>query len=415
VKRSFLAGAFLGLVAANSQGQCVSPSVSPSASSTSPGSLTITIVNESACPDPGPRVEFEADYLFWWVKRPRITEPLLTTGSPAAAIPGLIGNPDTQILVGPGEVPLNGQSGFRLGATAFLDRESPVGVNVSGFYLPRTAVSNTFASDANGFPPLAQPGINLRTGAQSTFAIADPVLGLAGSYANHVDSSLFGYELNAVYDFTRDPEGLSVRGIAGFRQIGLRESFGNQEATHNINGSNVLTLGGPSIGVESLTTIDSFRAHTNFYGAQIGARLGVRSGRLGADITGKVALGVSDQHVGIDGVSLGSNGQQFLGGVRAVVSNIGKYSSADFAVAPEVGLNVSYAVTERISVRCGYNFLYLSRVVRPTEQIDTHFNPGLVPSDQAFGTGANPFGPTFTRQASDFWVHGLNAGLTVSF
>jgi hypothetical protein len=42
-------------------------------------------------------------------------------------------------------------------------------------------------------------------------------------------------------------------------------------------------------------------------------------------------------------------------------------------------------------------------------------NPGLVPSDRTFGTPGGPARPAFDRQASDFWAHGFNAGVVITF
>ncbi|NBO90812.1 MAG: hypothetical protein EBV06_00620 [Planctomycetia bacterium] len=317
---------------------------------------------------------------------------------------------------GTGErVPIDGQSGVRLGATVWIDEDASIGVQLGGFLLSRVSSGSAFRSDSNGNPSLAQPIIDANTGIQFPLFISDPAIGpLTGTYANASTSRLFGWEVNGVFDTAMSSGPLKVRGLVGFRQIGLRESYSESVTIQNPQGTPfALTFGGTtSLG---LSTLDSFRADTDFYGVQVGTRVGYHFGRVDVDVTGKLAMGVSQQRVNISGLTTDVSGAALLGGLRALSSNIGSHTSNDFAVAPEIGLNVSYQVAKGVSLRAGYNFLYLSRVVRPTNQIDLVTNPGLVPSDPSFGTIGGPSRPHYDRQAADFWVHGLSAGLTLEF
>ncbi len=132
-------------------------------------------------------------------------------------------------------------------------------------------------------------------------------------------------------------------------------------------------------------------------------------------MVGKVALGMTHQEVTINGgsVLLGPTGNAITavpGGVQALTSNIGRYSSDQFTVVPELGINLAYDVTERLRVRVGYSFLYCSSVARPGQQIDFTLNPGLVPTDATYGTAANPARPGPTGSRSDFWAQTVNLG-----
>jgi hypothetical protein len=88
-----------------------------------------------------------------------------------------------------------------------------------------------------------------------------------------------------------------------------------------------------------------------------------------------------------------------------------------FAVVPEVGLNVGYRITERVSVLVGYTFFYTNSVACPAQQIDRNINPtqsasfGGTPSTVLEG----PAHPSFKFNGSDFWVQGLNVGLAGRF
>jgi hypothetical protein len=130
---------------------------------------------------------------------------------------------------------------------------------------------------------------------------------------------------------------------------------------------------------------------------------------------GKVALGVTRQEVDIAGATVlfdpaGSPSAVEPGGVQALTSNIGNYRQDEFAVVPEVGVNVAAEVMPGLRVWAGYTFLYWSNVVRPGDQIDPALNPGLVPTDVTFGTPGGPARPLFSFKDSDFWAHGVNVG-----
>ena len=101
--------------------------------------------------------------------------------------------------------------------------------------------------------------------------------------------------------------------------------------------------------------------------------------------------------------------QRQPGGLLALPgSNIGRFSKDRFAVVPEVGLNLGYQVTESVRAFVGYDFLYLSDVVRAGNQIDTRVNTNQLQRPMVAG---GPTAPAFTFNGSDFWAQGLNFGL----
>ena len=86
-----------------------------------------------------------------------------------------------------------------------------------------------------------------------------------------------------------------------------------------------------------------------------------------------------------------------------------------FAVAPEVGVNLGFALSNSCRVFAGYSFTYLSSVARPAEQVDRSVNLGLIPTSPSFGTSNNPAAPRAVFQSTDFWAHGINLGAAFRF
>jgi hypothetical protein len=122
--------------------------------------------------------------------------------------------------------------------------------------------------------------------------------------------------------------------------------------------------------------------------------------------------------VDIDGSSTLTNaaGQTTLpGGVLAVGTNIGSHSSTRFAIVPEVGINLGVKLTDRLSARVGYNFLYLSQVARSGEQFDRTVADTLIPTGVFFGPTGTETRPRGQVNATDYWAQGLNFGLLFTY
>jgi hypothetical protein len=137
--------------------------------------------------------------------------------------------------------------------------------------------------------------------------------------------------------------------------------------------------------------------------------------RWNFNLLGKFAMGVSQQLVTINGATTlytpGAAPVTTAGGILAQSSNIGRYFSDQFAVVPEIGLNLGYQVTPGLQIKFGYTFLFLSSVARPGDQIDRRVNSNNVPTDAGFGTAGGPAVPAFSFIHSDYWAQGLNVGL----
>ena len=99
------------------------------------------------------------------------------------------------------------------------------------------------------------------------------------------------------------------------------------------------------------------------------------------------------------------------GGLLTQPTNIGQYYNDDFAIVPQIGVNLGFEVTCGLWVTVGYNFMYWSRVARPGDQIDTDINLSQDGGGELLGLPR----PGFTGFTTDYWAQGLNFGLAYRF
>src|SRR5439155_7836798 len=120
---------------------------------------------------------------------------------------------------------------------------------------------------------------------------------------------------------------------------------------------------------------------SQFYGGQVGARLETSFGKTFVETTARVALGSMHEVLNVGGSSTVTNGAfgaptgAFAGGVFGEPSNSGRFVRNSFAVVPEVQVKAGYQLLQNVRGFVGYNFLYVSDVVRPGSQIDRNINP----------------------------------------
>src|SRR5262249_27227243 len=210
------------------------------------------------------------------------------------------------------------------------------------------------------------------------------------------------------------------------RRFGFRAG-----ATADFNGQ-LFTAPGT---LNEIDVTDFFGTHNVFQGGQVGFDFEYAYHRWVFSGFAKCGIGVTHEILNIQGNSAlittaGAAANVVPGGLLAVASNIGSSSTNQFAVMPEGKLQLGYRIFRNITVSVGYDFEYLSRVIRPFDQIDIGVNPKQVPT--SFGTppgGANlqnvagfgaatpgiaerPF-RTFTQ--SDFFAHGADVMLTFHY
>jgi hypothetical protein len=362
--------------------------------------------------DCAPGLWFNVDYLLWWMKAAPAPGPIVTTGDLFLdPLPGAIGQPNTRVLLGDREISNNAFSGIRLQGGSWIDEGRHFGFEGSVFALDQRKNYQQLNSDALGFPYLARPIIDVRTNTEDIIPISFPGFQSGGVIV--VSASRFsGWDVNAAVNGTDDGR-FRADGLFGFRAQYLREDLTIRESVQALvdQGTDETSL---QAG-ERISTRDRYTTNNNFYGGQIGGRLTWVSDRLVTTAVVKLAVGVTDEIATISGVATTRNAGPNIGsGLLANPGNTGRYYSNDFSVIPEFNLNVGYRVTQHISLRAGYTFMYWSEVVRPGDVYTRAINPGLVPTLQGFGTGPfNVAQPNFT--SSDFWTQGLNLGVEFRF
>jgi hypothetical protein len=195
--------------------------------------------------------------------------------------------------------------------------------------------------------------------------------------------------------------------LYGFRYADLRDSVVVNDFASLNNGSGI-TIEGQ----------DSFAARNKFYGGQVGINSWFDCGcGFSFDITGKLALGGTQQQADISGYTIvRTNGvvtQNTPGHVLTQTSNIGSYDRNRFAAMPELIMRLGYS-TGRMNFTLGYNFIAISSIVRAGNTIDENVNPNLSPIIPA-ANPSNEQRPAFNFNATDFWAQGLSLGVSLKY
>jgi hypothetical protein len=321
-----------------------------------------------------------------------------------------LANPAFAPLFGPQNLGFGPAAGGGGGFGWAPTNEGDFGVEFAGFEVPRTSTHRDFLTGASGTPALFLPFQARATNGTLTPS-GLPLTGLIGGRiarggADVADSSEFWsaeimpslrlYHTDAFFfDF-----------MAGFRHFGLSDEFNFTAAS--VNGS------------ETFAVHDRYVARNFFWGGQVGARLGWSWEGLEATLTAKFAGGALSETLAINGQTLRPAsaiktrpGPALVPGGFFSLSSSGNSKNARWAVLPELGLNVSYRLTDSVFVTLGYDAFYLNRGFRASDQINPNINRSALPV--LGGSITSTPDPVFPKRQSEFWADGLNIGLGVRF
>jgi hypothetical protein len=345
-----------------------------------------------------------AEYLLWWMKNSPAAPPLLSTGT--------LGDPDFSVVFGGRDYDTGAQPGGRFSVGYRFNRDWALeGI---GFFLTSTAATRIVTSSgAPGSVRLVIPIFQVDQNREGRLTIANQGE-FFGDARESLGNSLHGAELNVARRIA-GADSWRLEALAGVRYLRLRETLSFAASSVALDVPDVFDL------------TDVFETTNRFYGAQAGIKGEYVRDRWFAQATAKVALGVMRQSLDVRGTLLTNDfndlaaPQTFPGGVFAQPTNIGDHHRDRFAVVPEVGLKVGYRVTPWASLFVGYTFLYASAVARPGNQIDRGVNTTQAMAFQAPQTPApspaleGPPRPAARIRDSDFWVQGLNVGVSFSY
>lgn len=414
------------------------PGMQPMANGTASNLLTsVPSYADCACPpegcaltcDPcgpcgpcGPAGRFwvDAGWIFWTTKGQNL--PALVTAAPAGTprdVAGVIGQPNTTVLYGNNTVNDQWRSGFYLNTGLWFDECNTCGIEGNFFFLGEQRDSFTAACPPGVSPTrvVTRPFTNGLTGQGDTQLVCFPDV-LTGSITVDTNTEVIGGGVNFVKNLCCGPCGRFDL-LLGYQYFHLGDEVNITES--NLTALNDVFRPDGTLVVPQgtqFTVKDRFRTQNDFHGGTIGFATERRFGdRWYFGLRSTVALGSVRQNVRIDGSTVvqpvNAPAETYVGGLLTQPSNIGNYTQNKFAVMPTVGVKLGAQITENIRTYVGYDFMYISSVVRAADQIDLRVNPTQIPPRTNVTTG--PALPAFTPNTSDFWMQGIRVGVEVRF
>lgn len=339
-----------------------------------------------------------AELLVWWTRSQSVAVPLVTTG--------VFGQPDTAVVLGNHTLNLGEQEGgrFQLG---YWPNEN-WGVEAGYFFLGGQSTARSVASSGLvDSKALFIPFVDVTLPGESVTSLASPGA-FSGLATVSLNSFLQGTEANVAIRLEKGSR-WSLDLLSGFRYVQLRETLTFDTSSPQA----------PPAPPDSFRTHDSFAASNDFYGGQIGVRFAANRGPWTLGATAKIAFGCTQEVVSINGQLVTDDFgplQTFPGGYFAQPTNIGRHYHETFCVVPEFTFNLGYRISNHLRGFVGYNFLYLSDVTRPGNQIDRVINPTQSPAFFGQSDGlVGPARPAFLANQSDFWAQGFQFGLVLSY
>ena len=335
----------------------------------------------------------EAEYLYWQTKGDGLPA-LVTTG-----VTGILGTPGTSVLFGQSTVNEDWRSGVRVRGGYWLDPTRSMGIEAHFFGL-ENASTNFFAS-SSGTPLLARPFFNTAINAQDAELIASPGI-VAGQVSANETSRLLGAGIAFRKQLCEACAIGPITGIIGYRYLHLRDELG---ISSSVNAAQLAT---------NFAVSDQFETRNNFHGLDLGVTGRIASGPWRFEWLAKVALGATFTNIAVNGstaVTVGGITTAASGGLLALPTNMGNFNNERFSVVPELDVRIGYQFSPQLRAVVGYNFTYWTGVVRPGGVIDTTVNPTQLLPGTLVGTAR----PAPRADSSDFWAHGVSAGLAYNF
>ena len=343
-----------------------------------------------------PMVWLKLDTLLWW--RQGRDFPALVTSDPtteSSTTAGIL--PDAQILLS-GRVGTNMTAGGRVDFGFYIDPRQCAGYGFRTFGIGRD--SSEFRVKSQDEPVLAIPFFDFDAGANDALLVAYPGL-RTGVVAVTGSQSVFGNDVYGRYLLCRDCNN-RLDFITGWHYSRIADNL-------DVRSRSTVTEIGGTIPVGTRTTIvDQFDARNEFHGAILGLQWQRSCGVWTTQWLGRISIGNMHESMNITGSTQiavpGQPVQNSTGGILTAASNIGRFSRDEFTAITELGFNLGYRFNCCTQLNIGYTFIYWNDILGSGTAIDP-----------AIGDDNGTTRPQFTFRHSDFWVQGLNLGLTKEF
>lgn len=354
-----------------------------------------------------------AEYLYWKIQDSPKVIPLVVEGPDGLDGDPVLNQPNTTIILGDESINNNWRSGARFGVGYWFDGERCLGVEANYFFLPTgTTKTTVFTDGLAGSAALYVPFIDVTTGLESSYQLADPS-SFSGLAVLKGSNDMQGAEINLLTTMPYTCESNIVL-LAGFRYWNFHDRL-----SFDTNSPDV-----PPGTIDIYETLDKFHVQNNFYGGQVGVKFNYTCNQFFVNVEGKVALGALCQKVNIGGTfttdhfSTPGTGVDYVGGLFALPTNIGGHSRTTFSVLPEVKVDLGYMVTDCFRVKVGYSFLYVSNVLWASKQLSRDINPtqsGAITFTNPQPTLNGEAAPVASLKGDGLWVQGVNAGIEFTF
>ena len=280
-------------------------------------------------------------------------------------------------------------------------------MGIEASYLQLGRKTDYFNANGVSVPILARPFFNVDTGQQDSQIVNYPGL-QSGSFESESSTQLLVAEFLVRKNLNHQP-GFDFNVVAGYRYQQLEDHLGVSD-TLSFSGTQSAFPAGSVV-----QQADLFDTRNVFQGGEVGASGTLRFQRWTIDTSLKFAVGQTHSRVTIAGITTTSIPGQATtsasGGLLALPSNIGAYSSDQFSVVPELGVTLGFDISTQLRATLGYDFVYWNNVARPGDQIDVNIDPRQLPPPAV----TNATRPEFLLHTSDYWAQGLNLGLDFRF
>ncbi len=355
----------------------------------------------------------------WWLHgeyllaytRP-LTVPALASVGPVGSN-GILDQPGASAILG-GRRDFGGISGYRFGGGAWLDPCPAIGVEWSAFFVPAQSTTQTATASPGGV--LARPFFDTALNIENSRVLTAPGF-FDGSVSETYRTFFWGAEAGVLLRVVQSSD-FSLDQVYHFRYYSLEDSLLTSDSSTATGGGVVAFNGQAFAPPATVSTRDFYSVVNRWYGGSAGLRLVWSPGRWQVGVTARLGVGAAERNVAVRGSTTltGAGPEQTVNtGFYTAGTGTATFKDFKFSFAPDVQVKAGYRVTDWLTLHAGYQFLSISDLARAPDLYTRRLNPGRIPSTQNFGAAAQPLPNLPPVTNSDYWLHGLTAGLMFTF